>query len=195
MRVMRAFVPITEEELEQRRRLGLDRRDEMWDGVLHMSPAPAVEHQRILDELIMFLGPLLKRRGRGVLRSGVNVFDDRSPAANYPIPDLAYLSSGRDVLLAPDGIRGGGPDAVIEIHSPGDETYEKFPFFAKLGVREVLVIDRDTKVPEVHQLEYARYSLRSPGADGWILCTPMQIELRAIPGAPALLEVRDAEDL
>jgi Uma2 family endonuclease len=84
---------------------------------------------------------------------------------------------------------------VIEIHSPGDETYEKFPFFAKLGVREVVVIDRDTKVPEVHRLEQVRYSLRSPGADGWILCMPMQVELRVASEAPAVLEVRDAEDL
>jgi hypothetical protein len=41
--------------LEQRRRLGLDRWDEMWEGVLHMAPAPANEHQRILDDLIMSL--------------------------------------------------------------------------------------------------------------------------------------------
>src|SRR5689334_20859173 len=36
--------------LEQRRRLGLDRFDEMWEGVLHMTPSPANEHQRIQDE-------------------------------------------------------------------------------------------------------------------------------------------------
>jgi hypothetical protein len=27
--------------IERRRRLGLDRRDEMWEGVYHLAPAPA----------------------------------------------------------------------------------------------------------------------------------------------------------
>ena len=63
--------------LEQRRRLGLDRWDEMWEGVLHMAPAPANEHQRVVGELLVFLVPLLRRTGRGEIRIGINVFDER----------------------------------------------------------------------------------------------------------------------
>jgi hypothetical protein len=51
--------------LEQRRRLGLDRGDEMWEGVLHMTPAPSNEHRRILDELLFFLSS----PGSGSVRS------------------------------------------------------------------------------------------------------------------------------
>ena len=50
---MRAvLVHVTQEQLADRRAKGLDRWDEMWEGVLHMTPAPSVEHQRILARLI-----------------------------------------------------------------------------------------------------------------------------------------------
>jgi hypothetical protein len=54
-------------------------------GVAH-GAAPTREHQRILDELIAFLLPLVKRGGRGTLHSGINVFDEASPKLNYRIP-------------------------------------------------------------------------------------------------------------
>src|SRR5262245_25801515 len=76
---MKAVVrQVSDAELEQRRRRGLDRFDEMWDGVLHMAPSPLYEHQRM----------------------------------------VSFVAKGREQILARDGIRGGGPDAVIEIHSP-----------------------------------------------------------------------------
>ncbi|HXE80525.1 MAG TPA: hypothetical protein VNK41_07220 [Vicinamibacterales bacterium] len=62
---MRAVIRIREEELAGRRK-GLDIFDEMWDGVLHMTPAPSIGHQRIVGELFEFLFPRAGRRlGRG----------------------------------------------------------------------------------------------------------------------------------
>jgi hypothetical protein len=58
MTFMRAvLVHVTDRELADRRAKGLDRWDEMWDGVLHIPPAPNVEHQHMLDRLIEFLAP------------------------------------------------------------------------------------------------------------------------------------------
>jgi hypothetical protein len=49
---MRAvIVHFKDEELADRRSKGLDRWDELWEGVLHLTPAPNVEHQRILDAM------------------------------------------------------------------------------------------------------------------------------------------------
>ena len=47
-----------------------------------------------------------------------------------------------------DGDRGviGPASLAVEIRSPGDESFEKLPFYERLGVEEVLIIDRDTKV-------------------------------------------------
>src|SRR5712691_9295237 len=147
----------------------------MWEGVLHMAPAPAYEHQRIVGAIDRFLGPLCERRGRGVLALGINVFNEAAASEDYRIPDLTFVSAGREHLVAPDGIRGGGPDAVIEVRSPDDETYDKLPFFARLGVREVIVIDRDTKRPEVFRLAGPQYVAVQADADRWLRSEVMEV--------------------
>ena len=147
---MRAVLShISEAELAERKAWGLDRRDEMWEGVLHMTPAPSVEHQRVIEELILFLKPLLRSTARGALRAGINVF---RADKDYRIPDLTFVAAGREAVVAEDGTRGGGPDAVIEIRSPDDESYEKLPFYAAIGTREAIVIDRDSKRTEIFRL-------------------------------------------
>jgi Uma2 family endonuclease len=189
---MRAvLVNVTDEELARRRSIGLDRWDEMWDGVLHMTPAPSVEHQRILDRMIAFLEPHLRGAGRGRLFSGINVFGD---PMNYRIPDLTFVAAGRDHVLHEDGVRGGGPDAVIEIRSPEDETYEKLPFYAALGTREVIVIDRDTKRPEMFRLAGSHLVALQPDADGWLRAEAMMVRFRAVDGRPPRLRIEDAID-
>jgi Uma2 family endonuclease len=189
---MRAvLVHVTDAELANRRAKGLDRWDEMWEGVLHMTPAPSNEHQRILDELIMFLGRHLRDTKRGTLRSGINVFKSSD---NYRIPDLTFVTKGREVIFSSDGVRGGGPDAVIEIRSPEDETYEKLPFYAALGIREAIVIDRDTKRPEIFRLAGAQYVALQPDADHWLRSETMAVRLRVIEGPQPRLRVEDSAD-
>ena len=148
---------VPEEELARRRLTGIDRYDEMWEGVLHMAPAPAFEHQRIVSALDRFLGPLCERSERGVLALGINGFGDATTTQDYRIPDLTFVAAGRQHIVAADGIRGGGPDAVIEVRSPDDESYEKFPFFARLGVREVIVVHRDSRDVELYHLAGSVY--------------------------------------
>lgn len=184
----------TEGDLARRRRLGLDRRDEMWEGVLHMTPAPACEHQRILDELIVFLAPLLKREKRGILRSGINIFDEAARGEDYRIPDLTFVETGREAIIATDGIRGGGPDAVVEIRSPEDETYEKLPFFAALAVREVIVISRDTKAPEAYRLAASQYLTVGPDPEGWIPSEVLGVRFRLVSDTPPRVAVEDLGD-
>jgi len=159
-----------------------------------MTPAPSSEHQRILDELIAFLGPLMKARKRGLLRSGINVFDEASPKENYRIPDLTFIAAGRETILAADGVRGGGPDAVIEIRSPEDETYQKFGFFAALGTREIAVLDRDSKKPEVYRLAGSQYLAIAPDREGWVVSEVMRVRFRLIPGDVPRLAVEDLDD-
>ena len=189
---MRAvLVHVTDAELAKRRALGLDIRDEMWEGVLHMAPAPYLEHQRILDQLISFLGGHMRTTGRGTLISGINVF---RKSDDYRIPDLTFVAAGRDHLFQKDGTRGGGPDAVIEIRSPEDETYEKFPFYAALGIAEVVVIDRDTKRTEIYRLAGSQYVALQQDADGWLRSETMAVRLRAVEGNPPRLRAEDARD-
>jgi Uma2 family endonuclease len=190
---MKAVVlEVSDAQLEDRRRRGLDRFDEMWEGVLHMAPSPLYEHQRIVMALGRFLSELSERSERGVLALAINVFDEASAQENYRIPDFSFVAKGREQLLARDGIRGGGPDAVIEVRSPYDETYDKFPFFARLGVREVIVIQRDTKQPEIYRLAGSQYVAVQADADGWLRSEALKVRFAHLD--PDCVVIEDVDD-
>ncbi len=133
--------------LEERRRLGQDIRDEMWDGVVHVVPSPLTRHQRFAHRLGAVLLPLADARGlmatheTSVYRPGT----DR----DWRVPDLLYAPPEQ---ASERGVEGHAA-LVIEVRSPGDETYKKLPFYAEGGCREVLVIDRDTCAVELFRLE------------------------------------------
>ncbi len=139
------MLEVDERLLEDRRRRGADRWDEMWEGVLHMVPPPSDRHQEVAGELFLVLAGLAKARGlaaryeTGLFRPGV--------ADDYRVPDQTYA---RPELLAHRGVDGAA-DLVVEIRSPNDETDQKLPWYADLGVREVLVIDPKTLAIELHR--------------------------------------------
>lgn len=139
------MLEVDERLLEDRRRRGIDRWDEMWEGVLHMVPPPSGRHQDVARDLFLTLAPLAKALGlvpwyeTGLFRPGVD--DD------YRVPDQMYT---RRELVTDRGVDGPA-DLVVEIRSPHDETDQKLPWYAALGVREVLVLDPETLVVELHQ--------------------------------------------
>jgi hypothetical protein len=49
--------------LERRRRLGQDLFDEVWEGVLHINPAPSGRHGRLETQLTMLLGSVAASAG------------------------------------------------------------------------------------------------------------------------------------
>lgn len=207
---MRAVITqVSPDELEQRRKLGIDRWDEMWEGVLHMPPSPTTAHQRILMDLVVFFHPLIERKGQGILIPQLTVFDPAWKGKNYRIPDLSFVAAGRESIIADQGIEGG-PDAVIEIRSPDDETYEKSDFFAGLGVGEMIVVDRDSKTPELFRLAGSAFALRqglagatadrpkfaavAPDRDGWVISEAMGVRMRRVSGERPRLAVEDIDD-
>src|SRR5207237_1310209 len=111
---------------------------------LHMAPVPNRDHQELGFALAVWL------RFNWAQPNGCRVYLERNIAApgawpdNYRIPDLILLTPGRFHIDCNEYC-DGGPDIVVEIHSPDDEAYEKIDFYAKIGVREVWIIDRDTR--------------------------------------------------
>ena len=95
--------------------------------------------------------------------------------------------------MSEEGVRAGGPDAVIEIRSPEDETYEKLEFYAALGTREVVVVDRDTKRPEVYRLAGSQLVPLQPEADGWLRAETMTVRFRVAEGR-SVLQIEDVFD-
>lgn len=110
---------------------------------------------------------------------------------NYRVPDILLLTPAQFGIDQGTHF-AGAPLVVVEIHSPGDETYEKFPFYAGLGVPEVWVFDRDSRAPEIHVLAAGSYQLQPPGADGWHRSQAAGVEFRQTQ--PARVWVRIGGD-
>jgi Uma2 family endonuclease len=126
------------ELLERRRRLGLDRRDEVWKGVLHMGPAPWHRHADIAQQLAEILGPLARTAGFQPTMHEFNIGE----ADDYRIPDGGLHRDSSDVLYHPTAA------LVVEIISPGDETRDKIPFYAEHNVDELLMVDPQQRTVE-----------------------------------------------
>lgn len=203
---MRAiYIDVPEDLIRQRRRLGIDRCDEMWEGELHMSPPPSWEHQGIDQDLVRFFLLHWQDLGEGHFRSNVGVRPRNVPLLDiageklpedFRAPDLVFLVTGTQARLH-RGWVVGAPDALIEIRSPGDETYEKFPFYHALGVPEVIVIHRDSKAVEVYARARREYRRVAPGPDGSVASKVLDTEFRTVRGtrgAPPTLHLRRAGD-
>jgi Uma2 family endonuclease len=132
--------------LERRRRWGAATHDEVWEGVYHVVPAPHDRHADIQAQVIELLGPLARAAGlrpHGELNIGGP--DD------FRVPDAALLAPGSGGVYLPTAA------LVVEIVSPGDETWEKLPFYAAQGVEEILIVDPDTRKVHWLALSGARY--------------------------------------
>ncbi len=55
--------PVTERQIDDRRRLGIDKRDECWAGEWHLVNPPKRWHAELGGDLYLVLAPLAKARG------------------------------------------------------------------------------------------------------------------------------------
>ena len=117
--------------------------DEVWNGVLVMPPMPNNEHQRIVIRLASIFSNLIDWDAGDCCLPGANVSDrDADWSFNYRVPDvLVVKAGGRAVDRGTHWI--GGPDLIVEVISPEEEPYVKLDFYSSIGVREVLVLQRD----------------------------------------------------
>jgi Uma2 family endonuclease len=190
--VMRVVMPVALPDLiAQRKRTGADQWDEMWDGELHMAPAPNRYHQDFEWLLEAYLRLHWAPGSGGKVYHQINVTSIGGWPDDYRVPDLVLLLPPRFSIDKNEYFEGG-PDVVVEIHSPGDEAYEKLPFYAGVGVSEVWIIHRDTKAPEIHLLRRGKYKEQAPQADGWSRSPITGLEMRV--GRPGKLVLRLAGD-
>ncbi len=126
----------------RRRRLGIDGRDEVWNGVYVMAPEADVEHQEFAFDLAAVFAEAIKRPGLGRCTHGVNISDrKRGWTKNFRVPDAAVFLNGTTAEMCGE-FWFGGPDFAVEIVSPRDRTRKKLPFYEKVNTRELLIIDR-----------------------------------------------------
>jgi putative restriction endonuclease len=146
--------------LARRRVAGVDRLDEVWQGVHHMVPGPSLEHARMATALTLLLDR--PSRDAGLLLA-MHEFNLGESEHDFRVPDGGLHRPGAGgVWLATAAI-------VVEITSPGDETWQKLPFYAAHDVDEVLIVDpaaRKVSWLSLHEGQYqplARSGLISLG--------------------------------
>jgi Uma2 family endonuclease len=106
--------------------------------------------------------------------------DEPDWTKNYRVPDILLLTPDR-FAINHDTHFAGAP-LVVEIRSPDDETFEKFGFYAGLGVPEVWVFDRDTRTPQLFALGPGGYAALAAGPDGWTRSPAAGVEFRPAAG-------------
>ena len=124
------------ELLARRRELGIDRWDEVWEGVLHMIPPPSHKHQLLASRLHRHLGPLADEAGLE-LTAEVGIGSDEH---NYRAPDLALH---RTADVEPQWHHTAA--LVVEIVTPNDKTWDKLDFYAAHQVDELLIVDPEQR--------------------------------------------------
>ena len=179
------------ELLARRREMGGDRYDEVWEGTYVMNPMASVEHQRLVMRLTVALDEVVRGNGLGEVFPGTNVTDNKANwEHNYRCPDVVVvLAGGRAKSNGPAFV--GGPDFLIEVRSPGDRSLEKLGFYAAIGVRELLVVDRDTKELELYALRGSALQSQgrsTPTAPETLISSVLPLSFRhsAGTGAPGI---------
>ena len=147
------------ELIEQRRRTGADRYDEVWEGVYVMAPLADNEHQGLATRISAALYAAVDEAGMGTVYAGVNVSDRAEDwTQDYRCPDVAVF--GRNTQATNGKTHWlGGPDFVVEIVSPYDRSREKLTFYGRIGTRELLLVDRDPWSLELYRLEGSELKL------------------------------------
>jgi len=134
------------EWIRERQRMDVDQHDEVWEGVYVVPPLATNWHQNIVQWLSYVLFNIVNLEHRGSVFPGANVSDRRDGwNHSFRAPDIVVVLNGS---TAEDcGTHWcGGPDFLVEVRSgKRDVVDEKLPFYSRIGVRELLVIDRDSR--------------------------------------------------
>jgi len=152
--------------IRQRRVTGADRFDEVWEGVYVMAPLADNEHQRLGLDLAIAIKEALGLVDQVQIFAGCNVSDQAKRwRRNYRCPDVAVFLPGNP---AEDRKTHwfGGPDFAVEVVSPHDRSRDKFDFYRKVRVGELLLVDRRPWKLELFRSE----------RDGWNLVGRQTLE-------------------
>ncbi len=118
-------------------------------GELVMSPAPTLQHQRIIGKIFTLLTEYVNKKQLGeIFISPVDVYLDTE---NTFQPDIVFVSKERAAIMDEQKINGA-PDLVVEILSPSTAYYDlkkKKEMYEKYGVKEYWIVDPMEKTIDV----------------------------------------------
>src|SRR4051794_39484833 len=178
---------LRKEILRERRRYGADRFDEVWNGVYVMSPIADNQHQLLAYKLTAAIEQAIGDPTIATVYPAINVSDQQENwKQNYRCPDAAVFVPGN-----PAQDRGthwfGGPDFALEVVSQYDRSRRKMGFYAGVGVRELLLVDRFPWALELYRLQDNVLALtgRSDLEKSEVLSSEvLPVSFRLLPGEP-----------
>jgi len=188
---------VTDPDLEsrlkaQRHEANSGGHDEVWEGLYIMAPLANNAHQMIQGRIVAVLQEVVGWDSPAQVCPGVNLSDREDDwTQNYRDPDVVVFLPGNPAKNRETHWLGG-PDFLVEIISPRDRAREKLDFYAKVGVREALYIDREPWALELYQLaadrSHMRLSASAPvgGAECVSSVLPLKFRLVAADTGPKI---------
>jgi Uma2 family endonuclease len=126
-----------------------DRRYELIEGDLHMTPSPAVIHQRIAMAIVFELLKYNESRQMGyVFDAPLDVYLSETTVVQ---PDILFITRMRKDIITEACIQGP-PDLVVEILSSSTSSHDRITkksLYGKFGVREYWIVDPGGKTIEI----------------------------------------------
>jgi Uma2 family endonuclease len=127
---------------------------EVINGVLYVTPAPAVAHQFTSGDLFYLMADHANDNDLGyVLAAPVDVLLPNQPVPLQP--DILFLRKERKGIVGQQNVEGA-PDLIVEILSPSNTSYDrqtKFAVYEDAGVPEYWIVDYRARTIEVFVLE------------------------------------------
>ncbi len=161
-----------------------DKRYELINGELLMTPSPIPNHQRISGKLEFVVRKFVTENNLGeVFDAPCDVYLDDE---NVVQPDILFISKNRLDIIGKRNIQGA-PDLVVEIISENSvyrDMVQKKRLYARLGVKEYWIVIPEEVEVEVYTLKDNKYQLCRTYNKGDTLEPPslkgLKIELREI---------------
>ena len=153
-----------------------DKRYELLDGELIMTPAPVEIHQRVSILLGWRLIQFVTENGLGRVYQAP--FDVVLSDMDVVQPDLLFVSNARAHIVTAANVQGA-PDLVVEILSPStaerDRTLKR-RLYARHGVSEYWIVDTEASSVTVLLLREGGFEVAGTYGEGDTLTSP------ALPG-------------
>jgi len=136
-----------------------DKRYELIDGELLMTPSPITKHQRISGRIEFILRGFVIENNRGdVFDAPYDVYLDEE---NVVQPDILFISKDKLNIIGEKNVQGA-PDLVIEIvleNSAYRDMVLKKKLYARFGVNEYWIVIPEAEEIEVYTLKGSTYQL------------------------------------
>ena len=136
-----------------------DKRYELINGELLMTPSPIPNHQRVSGKLEFVLRKFVTENNLGeVFDAPCDVYLDNE---NVVQPDILFISKDRLGIIGEKNIQGS-PNLVIEIiseHSVYRDMVQKKRLYARFSVREYWIVIPEEEEIEVYILKDNTYQL------------------------------------